>query len=242
MRQAIISDIHGNLEALEQVLERIEGEHVDQIVCLGDVVGYGPFPDECLQRLSSLADIKILGNHDDAVLGRTDITDFNEHARTAVRWTREILSQQGREELMTFVPHFSSEIAHYVHATPLSPMEWDYILNVFDAERNFTAFTQRVCFIGHTHVAYCFESTPEEFIRMRRASGFTLSNHTRYIINVGSVGQPRDGNPAAAFVIFDDENGAVEFVRVPYDVKKTQLAMQKAGLPEFLIKRLQLGH
>ncbi len=242
MRQAIISDIHSNLAALEQVLQRIESEKVDEIVCLGDVVGYGPFPNECLSRIGVVASVKILGNHDDAVLGRTDISDFNLFARKAVYWTREVLSDKGREELLQFVVSSSSSKAFYVHATPSSPLEWDYILNGSDAESHFSAFSEQVCFIGHTHAACYFELYPEGHIRTKRPTDFVLSNHTRYIINVGSVGQPRDGNADAAFVIFDDQTGAVKFIRVPYDVKKTQQAMEKAGLPEFLIKRLQLGH
>lgn len=243
MRLAIISDIHGNLEALEQVFKRIEAEKVSRIVCLGDVVGYGPFPGECIRRIRTAAEILILGNHDDAVIGRTDVRDFNVHARAAVRWTREVLTEEDRAELAIYRIDADLGDVHLVHGSPASPRMWDYILSPVDARPNFSAFAGRICFIGHTHSAAVFEMDEDQIVQSRRVTReLILSSHSRYIINVGSVGQPRDSNPDAAFAFYDDERARVEFVRVAYDVSKTQAAMEKAGLPHFLIKRLQLGH
>jgi predicted phosphodiesterase len=243
MRLAIVSDIHSNLEAVEQVLDRIEAEKVDRIVCLGDVVGYGPFPGACIRRLHTAAEIIILGNHDDAVIGRTDVREFNVHARTAMRWTNQVLSEEDRAELASYRIDADLGDVHLVHGNPASPLTWDYILSPVDARLNFPAFAGRICFIGHTHSAAVFEMDEDQAVHNRSVTReLILSSHKRYIINVGSVGQPRDGNPDAAFVFYDDERAAVEFVRVEYDVRKTQTAMEEAGLPHFLIKRLQLGH
>jgi predicted phosphodiesterase len=242
MRVGIISDVHGNLEALEQVLRAVEAEHCDEVVSLGDTVGYGPQPDACVAAISRVAVTSILGNHDDAVLGRTDPVSFNEFARKAVLWTRRAITVETRAELERYELYSRRGDTLYVHASIRDPQSWEYILYSSDAESNFSACTERICFIGHSHVPGGFERYPDGFIAPIRRTRIMLDDQNRYIINAGSVGQPRDGDPRACFALYDQENGVVEFRRVIYNVQRTQGCMRALKLPEFLAKRLQFGH
>ncbi len=242
MRVGIISDVHGNLEALEQVLRAVDAERCDEIVFLGDAVGYGPQPDACVAAIARHAVTSILGNHDDAVLGRTNPKSFNEYARKAVQWTRRVITAGTLDELERYMLMCRSGETLYVHASALAPQAWDYILYLEDAKRNFTAFTERICFIGHSHLPGGFERYPDGFIAPIRRTRIILDDQNRYIINAGSVGQPRDGDPRACFLLFDQDAGVVEIRRVAYEIEKTQQLMRKLNLPEFLARRLQLGH
>ena len=241
MRYAIISDIHGNLAALDRVLQHIESDECDRIICLGDIVGYGPFPNECIDLVRQQCDIVLMGNHDHAAIGRTDTTYFNIYAKMAIDWTSAVLTPRSIDFLQGLDFRYSESDALFVHATPCEPEAWDYILSPFEALRNFECFAERVAFIGHSHVPVIFSLQGERDIDARRASNLVLKEDRRYIINVGSVGQPRDGNPKAAFAIYDDQSRELEMIRVEYDITATQKAMMDMDLPFFLVERLSHG-
>ena len=224
MRIAVVSDIHSNVVALENVLKRIEQEKVDKIYCLGDIVGYGPDPNDCIKLIRSVTDKIVMGNHDSAVINQTDILLFNAYAREATEWTRRVISDENYEFLMTLPLKISEDDLLFVHSTPLIPEDWNYILTQYGAEKQFNYFSEQVCFIGHSH-------RPEVF---KAIDG-------RFILNVGSVGQPRDGNPESCFLIYDTEDQSQVFVREKYDVKKVYKRVIQAGLNEFLGERLLVG-
>lgn len=232
MRIAIISDIHGNLAALEAVLKHIDTSNVDLIFCLGDTVGYGPFPDECVTLVRERCAITLKGNHDSGLLLETPLEDFNMYGMKAILWSRKEVSASNQAFLrdlpFTSVEHDCT----FAHASPYLPDTWKYVLTLRAAQENFGAFTTDVCFIGHTHVPVIIGED---------GSINRMKNKGRYIINVGSVGQPRDHNPDAAFGLFDTSARQYELVRVQYDIQKTMQAIRSAGLPEFLSHRLSLG-
>lgn len=240
MRSAFISDIHGNLEALEAVLGEIEESGVDAIVCLGDIVGYGANPNECIDLVRPLTERIVVGNHDHAAVGLTDASYFNPWARAAVLWSGEMLTQEHRDYLagLPFALVFDNQ--RYVHSSPSAPAEWRYVLSVQDVEHEFAAFSERICLLGHSHQPLLGVEAGAE-CRVERDSAFTLEPTNRYIINAGSVGQPRDYDPRACYVIYDSDADRVEFHRVPYDIRRAQEKIQDAGLPPFLAERLSFG-
>ncbi len=242
MRIAILSDVHGNLEALQQVLRALEQERCDALLSLGDVVGYGPLPNECVRLIAAQASGVILGNHDDALLGRSDIRDFNSYARQALRWQTTVVDEAARAAVSAYQPFIEMAGALFVHAGPRAPMDWPYILNTYDARLHFAAMKSDLCFIGHTHQGLVFEQMPDQSITQTTTVRIELAADHRYIINVGSVGQPRDNNPDASMAVYDSAERVVEIHRVGYDVGRTQQLMRDNYLPEFLIMRLQFGH
>jgi len=240
MRFAVISDVHANLEALEAVLKDIRKRRVEGILFLGDAVGYGPNPNECLQMLSDNCRILLAGNHDRAAAGLTDIEYFNEYAKKAVLWTRQVLTEKSRKliENLPVQQKLKKENVLLVHSSPKEPEAWHYLVTLWDAEVNFQYFDERICILGHSHLPFVIERLPSgEMITYNSTAG--LGQNERYIINAGSVGQPRDGDPRACYVLF--EGGSSEFVRVEYNIKETQLKMRNAGLPLPLIERLSRG-
>jgi diadenosine tetraphosphatase ApaH/serine/threonine PP2A family protein phosphatase len=242
VKYAIISDIHGNLTALDAVYDCIGEENCDRIFCLGDLVGYGPFPNECIQRVEKNADILLLGNHDAAAIGTTDTTYFNNYAKEAIEWTAGVLSEKNRSLLKKLELTAQIDEALFVHASPFQPGEWNYILTPSYAQLNFKYFDHQLCFIGHSHVPVSYSLSAKKNVRSYKDSKLEIDATNRYIINVGSVGQPRDGNPDAAFVIYDSETSSIQLKRVSYDIDATQQAMSEAQLPTFLIQRLKLGY
>ncbi len=224
MKIAVISDIHSNLEALEVVLKKIENEKADKIYCLGDIVGYGPNPNECVNLIRSVADKVVMGNHDSAVVNQTDILLFNAYAREATEWTRRVITDDNYEYIVELPLKKSVNDLLLVHSTPLIPEDWNYILTQYGADKQFNFFSEKVCFVGHSHRSEVFKSIDD-----------------RMIINSGSVGQPRDGNPEACFVIYDTETYEYKFHRKMYDVKATFKKIVKVGLNEFLGERLLVG-
>ncbi len=240
MRFGFVSDIHSNLEAFQAVLADLEDKSVDQLICLGDVVGYGPRPNECVELVREKIDYTILGNHDAGAIGKTDIQHFNFYARQAIEWTREVLTPENYRTLSELPMKIILDDMTFVHATPEHPEEWDYLVDSQDAEPSFDAFRTHLCFIGHSHVpvAFCKEGTRLWSIRDQQ---LLIQPEIRYIINVGSVGQPRDGDPRACYGVFDAQTALFEYFRVPYDIAATQKDMQRAGLPDFLIRRLTAG-
>lgn len=242
MRVGIISDVHGNLAALEEVLRAIDRLHCEQIISLGDAVGYGPQPEECIAAIASHTTVAILGNHDDAVLGRTDPVYFNALAYDALLWTRQNISAAARQKLESYLLTSRRDGFLYLHASARSPQSWEYITSHGDARINFRCFTEQICFIGHSHVPGGFFRDVDGHVAPLLPGRIELREGRRYIINAGSVGQPRDQDPRASFVLLDQQAGLVEFHRVAYDITRTQMLMRASHLPDFLVWRLQVGY
>ena len=241
MKYGIFSDIHGNLAALNQVLARLHELDCDRLVCLGDVVGYGPFPNECCEVVQQKADICLVGNHDYAAIGKMETDYFNQYARSALQWTAKTLTQENKQFLAGLPFDVRENDILFVHASPHEPQEWNYVLSLYDAEENFKEFTDKVCFIGHSHVAVVYSYEDGEFPTIESAKTLRLFDGFRFIINVGSVGQPRDRDPRASFAVYNEESKKFELQRIEYDVSSTQNAMKERDLPQFLIDRLEMG-
>jgi diadenosine tetraphosphatase ApaH/serine/threonine PP2A family protein phosphatase len=242
MRYGLISDIHANLEALEAVLAALQNEAVDQIICLGDVIGYGPNPNECVKLVQQHATICLIGNHDEASLGRVDLDLFNYMARQAIEWTTGQLSEESKEFLRTLPYTKSYGDFMIVHASPDEPRRWNYILNLEDAAHGFEAFSEPICFIGHSHTPWVIPLQPDGRMRVLHDYPLAIKDDCRYLINIGSVGQPRDRNPDAAYAILDTAPLRYILKRVPYEVAKTQKKIRTTGmLPAFLADRLATG-
>ncbi|MFQ5638618.1 MAG: metallophosphoesterase family protein [bacterium] len=241
MKYAIISDIHANLEALETVLSEIEKHHVDSILCLGDVVGYGPNPNECIESVRKHTDVILAGNHDYAPLGKLDLSYFNPWAKTAIEWTAEQLTDGSKDFLLELPLTKEFDNFTIVHATPLEPEEWNYIITIGDAAKNFSEFKSGICFIGHSHVPLIVSTNKHEDYHVQRDNPLKNEPNRRYIINVGSVGQPRDLNPQAAFSVYDTDELEYQLFRIEYDIAETQSKIIASGLPPFLAERLELG-
>ncbi len=241
MIYGLISDIHGNLEALTAVLEELEKRKVDEILCLGDVIGYGPDPEECLELVKSRAKVVLAGNHDYASLGLLDVSYFNPYAKRAVDWTASQLSEKARKYLQNRPLKIDFDNFTIVHATPENPAAWEYILSIEDAAENFPYFKGQACFIGHSHVPVIIAQEEDGKVLVRRVKELAFQEHERYIINVGSVGQPRDLDPRAAFGIYDTRENKYQLIRIAYDIQKTQQKILDRGLPAFLAERLSVG-
>jgi len=240
MHYAVLSDVHSNLDALRVVLKDVDQRKIEDILFLGDAVGYGPNPNECIEILTERCKILLAGNHDWGVLGLTDITYFNEYARVAIEWTRGVLTERNRETLRSFLlkKEIKEDDIFLVHSTPKEPEEWYYLLTLWDAEINFHCFDNKFCFLGHSHQPFVVERLPSgELVTYNKT--VRTGKTSRYIINAGSVGQPRDGDPRACYALIDDEK--IEIVKVPYDVESVQKKMMKEGLPSLLIERLAVG-
>lgn len=238
MRYAIISDIHSNLEALQTAMEYIQSASVDTIICLGDIVGYGPRPNECVEIIRQNCQVCLMGNHDHAVIGRTDIHYFNQYARDSVLWTQKQLSPENKNFLKALP--FTHEIGDtlFVHSTPANPEEWEYIFSDLDARQNLDSVFYKMIFIGHSHIPVVFPYHQPSFFK--ETFQVDLENE-RYIINVGSIGQPRNNDPRACFVIYDDTEMTVNYIRLEYDVKKTFQDIIEQKLSPFLATRLLHG-
>lgn len=242
MRILVISDIHANLVAFETVLKDAQGDW-DYVWCLGDVVGYGPDPNECCDLLKTLPHLCLAGNHDWAALGRLDIRTFNVDARKAVNWTQETLTDENIAYLSALPTTFVLGNYTLAHGSPREPV-WEYILDPLIAALNFPHFETDYCLVGHTHTPIIFELTSDDgdtsSMQPKYRESKNLNGH-RLIINPGSVGQPRDSNPDAAYAVLDVEAGAFEHRRIPYPIQMTQERMRNHGMPERLVTRLEHG-
>jgi len=242
MVYGIISDIHSNLEALEKVLEQLCG--VEAYLCLGDLVGYGPNPNECTQLISQLSPCTcVVGNHDLAAIGKYDIGWFNWHAREAILWTRQQLTPETKGFLTALPEVLVQDPLTLVHGSLPDPME--YITSPWETRLTFAKMTTPICLIGHTHVAEYYvqregESNCQQ-VPLTNGGEITLEEGLRYIVNCGAVGQPRDGNPQASFGIYDTEAKTITIKRVEYPIEVVQKKMTEVGLPQFEIMRLALG-
>ena len=242
MKIALISDIHSNLEALESVLREIEKQKPDKIVCLGDVVGYGANPNECCELVRRYCDICLLGNHDAAVCGKTDTSYFVEHARISAEWTKRELSDENIEWLSSLPYTWSFENLLFSHSAPHSPEEWIYLVDVDTAWwviRYIKSLGMKACFVGHAHITWFFATTKDGRFAVENKQKFHLDEYDTLAINVGSVGQPRDRDPRAAFSILED--GEYKVFRVEYDIETASRKIVQAGLPEILAQRLFVG-
>ncbi len=241
MRILVISDVHANLAAFQAVLAAAAGKW-DKIWYLGDLVGYGPNPNECVELLRQHEHLALSGNHDWAALGKLDINDFNDDARTAVFWTRDTLT----EESLTYLDSLPAKRVEgdftLAHASPRHPV-WEYILDFETALENFDHFDTPYCLVGHTHVPILIAEKEEDdlFIYVPDYKETIYLEDTRVIINPGSIGQPRDSDPRAAYALLNLEDLTWEFHRVNYPIAETQAQMRSFGLPEALVLRLDHG-
>jgi predicted phosphodiesterase len=243
LKYLIFSDVHGNLEALETVLERGAEADVDFHICLGDIIGYGANPNECIDAVRGLkAYACVKGNHDAAVIDPGERSFFHSVALEGVRYTENTLTPDNRKFIAELPYVYTSDgLFIAVHASPFMPEAWEYVLDQGGAKRAFGAMNQQVAFIGHSHTPVVFsdDGRAERFLPGDR---ITIKDGVRYVINVGSVGQPRDGNPDASFVIFDDKALTVDLLRIEYDRKTAAEKILKAGLPPVLAERLLVGY
>jgi diadenosine tetraphosphatase ApaH/serine/threonine PP2A family protein phosphatase len=240
VRYAVLSDIHGNLEALRAALADARSV-ADTVLCLGDVVGYGADPGPCLETLVERAVAITAGNHEYGVAGRLDLGWFNRHARAAAEWTRERLDDDCRAYLGALPLVAQVGDATLVHASPARPEEWPYLVDAEDGYEAFAAFDTRLCFVGHSHRPRAWSVGSSGPDHVARPTDITLETGRRYIVNVGSVGQPRDGDPRAAYALWDADARRVTIRRVAYDVQGARRKILAAGLPTFLADRLAAG-
>lgn len=240
MRYAILSDIHSNLEALQAVLSEVRRRNIQRYICLGDIVGYGADPRQCLEIVRRLNPLTVIGNHDAAACDRMSLDYFNRHARDAAIWTRGQLSPSERSYLasLPLVEKIGDIIL--VHSSLDFPEKWYYIFSAQEARPSFDRLTAQVCFYGHSHIPGIFRKRENRISRVVEEH-ITLEGNTHYLVNVGSVGQPRDGDPRASFCLLDLEARTVEIIRVEYPVEKAQEKILRAGLPPILAARLAVG-
>jgi predicted phosphodiesterase len=241
MKIAIYSDVHSNLEALEAVFKDMKREEPDKKFFLGDAVGYGPNPNECVEFIRENSDVVLAGNHDWAAVGMTDHSYFNPYAKDSILWTMDVLTEANKAYLKTLLPYGISDNVQLAHSSPLSPEEWSYVHSLQDAMDNYPALKKDVCFIGHSHLPVIMEYADAANILPIHDIYKTLEKHRKYVINVGSVGQPRDSNREACYLVYDDKIRNIEYRRVEYDVARVQKKMTKLKLPEHLIRRLAEG-
>lgn len=239
MKYALLGDIHANVEALTVVLEDCKKKKVTHYACVGDVVGYGPNPKECLQAAREMNIPCVKGNHDEYCSTENELLGFNPQAAIAVKWTREQLSAEDRKWLaeLKFVRHVESFTI--VHATLDTPSRWGYVFSKLDAAASMSYQNTAICFNGHTHMPKAF--IRENSIKEGTYTRIKIEVGRKYFINVGSIGQPRDGNPLAAYVTYDLFENVIELHRLEYDINTTQKKIRAAGLPERLANRLELG-
>lgn len=243
MRYAVFSDIHSNLEAYETVLAEISKENPDKYYCGGDIVGYGADPAKCIAKTRALGAVTVAGNHDWAAAGEIGLNNFNINAKAAVLWTAQALDKEEKEYLKGLKIMHKDDFT-MVHGSPNRPEDFEYI---FGLNHAYTAFLKmreegaRICFVGHTHAAGVFVEDREGYIVYNSWPEVKLEDDKRYIINTGSVGQPRDGDPRAVYCIYDAAQKIVRIKRVKYDVEAAAQKIIKAGLPRILADRLALG-
>ncbi|MGA2029532.1 MAG: metallophosphoesterase family protein [Verrucomicrobiota bacterium] len=239
MKFAIIADIHANLDAFQVVLDDAKQQNVTHYACLGDVVGYNANPKECLQIVREMNIPCVKGNHDEYCSTDNQLEGFNPAAADAVQWTREQLSGEERQWLRDL--KYTKAVAGFtlVHATLDAPQRWGYVFDKLAAAASFPYQTTPVCFFGHTHVPVAFMR--DTIVRGGTYSKFKVDPTKKYFVNVGAVGQPRDNNPKAAYVIYDLDASTIELRRLDYDIPAAQKKIRDAGLPERLAERLEYG-
>jgi predicted phosphodiesterase len=239
MKYAILADIHANLEGLQVVLEDAKKQGCTHYACLGDVVGYNANPKECLDIIRDMGMPCVKGNHDEYCSIESNLEGFNPHAAEAINWTRNQLTGEDRDWLRNLKYIRLAASFSIVHATLDGPQRWGYVFDRLAAAASFTYQNTSVCFFGHTHVPVAF--IRDSVVRGGTYSKFKIEPGRKYFINVGSVGQSRDGVPKATYVVYNMDEASVELRRLDYDIAKTQAKIRSAGLPERLAERLALG-
>ena len=242
VRYLVMSDIHANLPALEAVLA--DALPYDEVWFLGDLVGYGPDPNECIERVRELPCTSLAGNHDWAVLGRLDLNSFNRDARAAYTWTREELTTESREYLSDLPSRAEPDGVTIVHASPREPI-WEYVLDTHVALANFDHFSTALCLLGHSHIPLLFvldDDGQRCAVALPEDRDPVVLDSSRVILNPGSVGQPRDGDPRASYAILDTDEATWELHRVEYSIETVQKRMRDRKLPRRLIARLAFGY
>jgi diadenosine tetraphosphatase ApaH/serine/threonine PP2A family protein phosphatase len=239
---AVLSDIHGNRHALEATLEDVEAAGAQEIWCLGDIVGYGADPNDCCALMAERADVCLAGNHDLAVTGELSVEEFSRGAALAASWTREVIRPVHLSWLQGLSPTGEAREVGLFHGSPRDPV-WEYVLSALLADLCLDAQEHRICLVGHSHVALSFVRPPgEPATGERRYADDELDlSEGDWLLNPGSVGQPRDGDPRAAWLALDLENATAAWRRVPYDVAGAQAAIRAARLPASLAERLEYG-
>jgi diadenosine tetraphosphatase ApaH/serine/threonine PP2A family protein phosphatase len=237
---AVVSDVHANIEALDAVLADAGRQSAERLWCLGDIVGYGADPNPVCDRLRVDCDAAVAGNHDWAACGKMTLGYFNSAAAAAAEWTASQLSPSSREWLASLPLARLEDGVRLVHGSPSDPEAWQYVLSVSEAEGEMASFEETLCLIGHSHFPGAFESDGSR-VRYSRTDRVRLLPEHRYLVNVGSVGQPRDGDPRACYLLLDTEKSEIVHRRVPYDIAAAQRKILSAGLPPFLASRLAQG-
>jgi predicted phosphodiesterase len=242
MRIALLSDVHGNLPAFEAVLADVDAEGVEEVWCLGDLVGYGAQPDECVELARRRCDLCLAGNHDMVVTGAIDIADFSSSAARAAEWTRDHIGAESLQFLTELSPRDDGRVIGLYHASPRDPV-WEYVLSAWQAEECMDAMEPRVGAVGHSHVALWFHRHGSGELDGAMAEGGMECDlgDGEWLINPGGVGQPRDGDPRAAWLLLDTEAWSARWRRVEYPIERAASAIEAAGLPALLAQRLYLG-
>ena len=243
MRYLIISDIHSNLEALRAVLAEAKGKGFDEIICLGDFVGYGANPDECVKTILEQDRFRaVLGNHDSAVIDITQRELFNPVARAGILYSERVLSQESLDHIRGLPMTLNSNSGFLaVHSSPYKPEAWVYVVEPLEAADAFHVMTDPLAFIGHTHFP-AIHSDNGSVLPFAADEHVKVPSEGKIMVNVGSVGQPRDGDWRAAYVMYDDETGVIKIHRVEYDVEEAAAKILAAGLPPMLADRLRRGY
>ncbi len=241
MKAAIIGDIHSNLEALQAVIKDIKKRRIKRMFCVGDLVGYGANPNECIELCIKESTIIVAGNHDWATIDKTDISAFNPVAAEAIRWTQKNISKNRLNRLNKLKLTATVDSIQLVHASPQNPKLWYYLLSLDEFKQQFEFFKTQVCFVGHSHIPCAVFQDDNKYTDFLSDNPFPLIDSRKYIVNVGSVGQPRDLDPRACYAIFDGNKKSIEIIRLDYNIPLAQQKIIDAGLPEVLADRLLVG-
>ena len=241
MRYGIFADIHSNLEALDTVIAAYRKETIDKYFCVGDVVGYAANPNECAEKIKALCEIAVAGNHDWAAVNLLSIEYFNPVARQAILWTRDNLDERSKSFLESLkLIHRNNDLT-LVHGTLDNPQDFNYMIDGRIAQGTFELLETKICFVGHSHIAGIFNKHKDGRIEYCEEERVKIQDENSYIVNVGSIGQPRDNNPRAAYSIYDTDKKEIQIKRADYDIQKTRERIINAGLPRFLGDRLIIG-
>lgn len=241
MLYAIFSDIHSNLQAYEAIVEDFKKEKVDKYLCVGDIVGYGANPRECIQLTINLNCPAVCGNHDLAAVGKISTENFTQHAKEAIFWTQHNVTEIGQKYLAELPFTYNETNFTLVHGSLSFPEEFNYVLSARDAADSISLQKTQLCFIGHSHIPGIFFKDERDHVSFIKNQQLTIMPKVLYLINVGSIGQPRDGNWRACYIIYDDKKNLLCFKRIEYDVKTASKAIIDAGLPRHLADRLKKG-
>jgi diadenosine tetraphosphatase ApaH/serine/threonine PP2A family protein phosphatase len=241
VKLGIFADVHGNLEALEVVVRLLRDKGATGFICCGDIVGYGPDPNFCVEIVRRMHCTCVAGNHDYGAVGKVPVDCFNSVAAQALLWTRSRLTESNRLYLENLPLTAQEDSLLIVHSSPSAPDAWEYVLTVREAVAEMEHCAGGVCVVGHSHQPLAVERLPGKPGRSVRQDGFAIQPYAKYLINAGSVGQPRDGDPRACCLMYDDDTQEMTYFRVPYDIPAVQAKVRAAGLPEYLASRLESG-